>query len=141
VIFPHYVLSNIPEYFPRPSEFLPERWLKKSADAAPEECPIHQDKIHPFASLPFSFGRRTCLGKRFAYLELHIMLSKVEIADFYIRKFYLTYFMVVFRFSESTKLNTTTVTSTTQSILPTFLNLHSNLDSLSEKIETRVFTS
>ncbi|CAB3359766.1 Hypothetical predicted protein [Cloeon dipterum] len=73
VIFPHYVLSNIPEYFPRPSEFLPERWLKSSTD----KCPVHQGKIHPFASLPFSFGRRTCLGKRFAYFELHILLSKI----------------------------------------------------------------
>jgi cytochrome P450 family 49 subfamily A len=78
VIFPHYVLSNIPEYFPKPSEFLPERWMKNTDPASHEGCPAHQHKIHPFASLPFSFGRRTCLGKRFAYLELHILLSKVS---------------------------------------------------------------
>ncbi|PSN42871.1 putative cytochrome P450 49a1 [Blattella germanica] len=62
-------LSNIPENFPQPEKFLPERWIKSEA------CPAH--KIHPFVSLPFGYGRRTCLGRRFAEAELHILLAKI----------------------------------------------------------------
>lgn len=71
VIFPHYVVGNLEKYFPQAKTFIPERWLK--ADA----CPFGQNKIHRFASLPFGYGRRTCLGRRFAEAELKILLSKV----------------------------------------------------------------
>nr|XP_037873587.1 probable cytochrome P450 49a1 isoform X1 [Bombyx mori] len=37
--------------------------------------------IHPFASLPFGFGRRMCVGKRFAEVELQLLLARV-IIDF-----------------------------------------------------------
>lgn len=74
VIFPHYVVGNLPQYFPEPHQFLPERWLK--ASEKDEGCPFDH-KIHRFASLPFGYGRRTCLGRRFAESELKILLSKV----------------------------------------------------------------
>ncbi|XP_017787115.1 PREDICTED: probable cytochrome P450 49a1 [Nicrophorus vespilloides] len=66
VIFPHLVVSNIDTYFDQPETFRPERWIKK--------CPV---KHHPFVSLPFGYGRRSCLGRRFAEAELHIMLAKI----------------------------------------------------------------
>ncbi|XP_017077795.1 probable cytochrome P450 49a1 [Drosophila eugracilis] len=76
VIFPHLVVSNDPAYFPEPKRFLPERWLKQSApDAA--GCPHASQKIHPFVSLPFGFGRRMCVGRRFAEIELHTLLAKI----------------------------------------------------------------
>ncbi|XP_066249042.1 probable cytochrome P450 49a1 [Euwallacea similis] len=74
VIFPHLVVSNIQEYFYEPEKFIPERWLKKEI----EGCPAHnKQKIHPFVSLPFGYGRRSCIGRRFAEAELNIMLAKI----------------------------------------------------------------
>ncbi|CRL06719.1 CLUMA_CG019477, isoform A [Clunio marinus] len=69
VIFPHYVLSNKESYFPEPSKFIPERWLKNDEQT--------QNDIHRFVSLPFGYGRRTCIGRRFAEAELAILLSKI----------------------------------------------------------------
>ncbi|XP_043268875.1 probable cytochrome P450 49a1 isoform X2 [Venturia canescens] len=65
VIFQHYVISNEEKYFPRCDEFLPERWLEES------------EQRHAFASLPFGYGRRMCLGRRFADLEIVMIVSKI----------------------------------------------------------------
>ncbi|KAK9685542.1 Cytochrome P450 [Popillia japonica] len=72
VIFPHLVVGNIEEYFSNSQIFSPERWLKKK-----ESCPFGTEKVHPFVSLPFGYGRRACLGRRFAEAELHILLAKI----------------------------------------------------------------
>ncbi|XP_060529813.1 probable cytochrome P450 49a1 [Cylas formicarius] len=80
IIFPHLVVSNIEEYFSDPEKYIPERWLKgETAKAhASEKCAIYrQQKIHPFVSLPFGYGRRSCLGRRFAETELNILLAKI----------------------------------------------------------------
>lgn len=69
VIFPHYVLSNTEEYFPEPEKFMPERWLKGDEN--------YQDDMHRYVSLPFGYGRRTCIGRRFADAELAILLAKI----------------------------------------------------------------
>ncbi|CAH2055789.1 unnamed protein product, partial [Iphiclides podalirius] len=66
VIFQHYVMGNSEEYFSDASEFRPERWIQRSTY-----------KHHAFASLPFGFGKRMCLGRRFAELEMHIVLCKI----------------------------------------------------------------
>ena len=57
--------------FKRSTEFLPERWLKNS-----EECP-HGKPSHPFVYLPFGFGPRACIGKRFAEMEIEIFLIRM----------------------------------------------------------------
>ena len=53
--------------------FAPERWLHGSKS------------MHPFASLPFGFGPRMCLGKRFVELKMAIflicLLQKYEVVD------------------------------------------------------------
>ncbi|KAM7343730.1 cytochrome P450 49a1 isoform 1-T1 [Cochliomyia hominivorax] len=77
VIFPHLVVSNDPTYFPEPKRFLPERWLKQNETTNMESCPHAGHKIHPFVSLPFGFGRRMCVGRRFAEIELHTLLAKI----------------------------------------------------------------
>lgn len=87
VIFPHLAVSNSEEYFPEPKKFVPERWLRpndiKKMDVP--ECPHTSQQIHPFVSLPFGFGRRTCLGRRFAETELQILISKL------FRKYHIEY--------------------------------------------------
>lgn len=56
-----------PKYYPDPEKFYPERFLA-SADLG---------ERNPYIHVPFSFGARSCLGKKFAILEMKILLSKV----------------------------------------------------------------
>ncbi|KAI5633572.1 cytochrome p450 domain-containing protein [Phthorimaea operculella] len=96
IVFPHYIMSNEERYFPSPQEYVPERWLRDAEVDRKEsscqnldlnsKCPhiralsVSQKQkevgIHPFASLPFGFGRRMCIGKRFAEAELQLLLAK-----------------------------------------------------------------
>ncbi|XP_049812226.1 probable cytochrome P450 301a1, mitochondrial [Schistocerca nitens] len=62
------VLANSEEHFSRPSDFLPERWLKGGESS---------QTAHPFAFMPFGFGPRTCIGRRFAETEIYTLLARV----------------------------------------------------------------
>jgi len=70
LVFPTIVTGNMEEYVNKAAEFLPERWLKSTGDSL--------YRIHPFASLPYGHGPRMCLGRRFADLEIHILLAKAS---------------------------------------------------------------
>lgn len=59
--------------FDRSDEFIPERWLKDNADP---QCP-HAKDSHPFAYLPFGFGPRMCIGRRFAELEIEVLVIRI----------------------------------------------------------------
>ncbi|XP_007948249.1 25-hydroxyvitamin D-1 alpha hydroxylase, mitochondrial [Orycteropus afer afer] len=61
----HYATSRDPAQFPEPNSFRPARWL--GDNPAP----------HPFASLPFGFGKRSCMGRRLAELELQMALAQI----------------------------------------------------------------
>jgi cytochrome P450 family 12 len=68
------MLSHYDEkQFKKADKFIPERWLKSNTDP---ECP-HAKDSHPFAYLPFGFGARMCVGKRFAYLEIEVLLTRI----------------------------------------------------------------
>ena len=43
--------GNDPQFVDHPTEFDPDRWVKGSTPS-----------VHPFASFPFGFGARGCIG-------------------------------------------------------------------------------
>ncbi|XP_004053505.2 25-hydroxyvitamin D-1 alpha hydroxylase, mitochondrial [Gorilla gorilla gorilla] len=61
----HYATSRDPAQFPEPNSFRPARWLGEGPTP------------HPFASLPFGFGKRSCMGRRLAELELQMALAQI----------------------------------------------------------------
>lgn len=71
VVFPTIVTGNMEEFVSDPGTFKPERWLKASQGGS-------NDRLHPFASLPYGYGARMCLGRRFADLEMQVLLVKVS---------------------------------------------------------------
>uniref|UniRef100_A0A8C5MEW5 Cytochrome P450 n=1 Tax=Leptobrachium leishanense TaxID=445787 RepID=A0A8C5MEW5_9ANUR len=50
------------DYFPDSQEFKPERWLERKS------------ALNPFASIPFGIGKRMCIGRRLAELQLQLAL-------------------------------------------------------------------
>ncbi|XP_055902865.1 probable cytochrome P450 12a5, mitochondrial [Eupeodes corollae] len=60
-------------YYSRPNEFIPERWLRKNSNSSE----IIQDNSHPFSFLPFGFGPRICVGKRIVDIELEVCMAKL----------------------------------------------------------------
>ncbi|XP_077292376.1 putative cytochrome P450 301a1, mitochondrial [Arctopsyche grandis] len=69
VVFLHMAISVSEKHFPRPQEFIPERWLRENIDSD-----ISYKKAHPFCTMHFGFGARSCVGRRFAELELEVAL-------------------------------------------------------------------
>ncbi|XP_077564878.1 putative cytochrome P450 301a1, mitochondrial isoform X1 [Haemaphysalis longicornis] len=63
-----FVSGRVEENFECPELFLPERWLKANQG---------KWRHHPYASLPFSFGTRMCLGRRLAELQIWILVAKI----------------------------------------------------------------
>ncbi|KAI1290278.1 Ecdysone 20-monooxygenase [Halotydeus destructor] len=65
-VFCHFlVCCQLDEHFPEPSKFEPERWQGKA-----------RQSIHPFILLPFGFGNRMCVGRRFSELQMYISTAK-----------------------------------------------------------------
>lgn len=61
------VPSRLEENFKNATKYQPERWLRGD----------NVDKINPFASLPFSRGARSCIGKRIAEQEMWTLLIRI----------------------------------------------------------------
>ena len=53
--------------FPNPTKFVPERWLRGS--------PAHH-QAQSYANVTFGHGPRMCVGRRFAELELYLLVIK-----------------------------------------------------------------
>ncbi|XP_041112380.1 1,25-dihydroxyvitamin D(3) 24-hydroxylase, mitochondrial-like [Polyodon spathula] len=56
------VLGSNEEYFDDGKQFKPERWLQD------------RNSINPFAHVPFGIGKRMCIGRRLAELQLQLAL-------------------------------------------------------------------
>ena len=63
------VTTRNPEIFQEPDTFNPDRWLREDGE--------RYAKICAFAAQPFGFGPRSCLGQRFAEMEMHVCVAKV----------------------------------------------------------------
>ncbi|XP_032596215.2 probable cytochrome P450 12a4, mitochondrial [Drosophila grimshawi] len=65
------------QYFPRASEYLPERWIRNDA-GSDAKCPANPLKTtNPFVFLPFGFGPRMCVGKRIVEMELELGIARI----------------------------------------------------------------
>ena len=78
-------LIDSEEYFPRPKEFLPERWLRTDKQQQNAECPASLRNNSPFVYLPFGFGPRSCIGRRIVEMELELGIARI------IRNFHVEY--------------------------------------------------
>ncbi|GFG30431.1 hypothetical protein Cfor_03673, partial [Coptotermes formosanus] len=67
ILMPNLMLSNLEKFYPEAHKFIPERWIK--------DDPLH-NKAHPFLTMPFGFGSRMCIGRRFAELEIETVVTK-----------------------------------------------------------------
>ncbi|XP_075163577.1 putative cytochrome P450 12c1, mitochondrial [Haematobia irritans] len=76
------MLLHDEKYFPKPSEYIPERWLRSGCDGMDE---LSVKNNNPFIFLPFGFGPRSCLGKRIVDIELEMTLANI------VRNFYMEY--------------------------------------------------
>lgn len=70
---PHYAIHHNDAYFPRPFDYVPERWLSD-----PGANPLHNKLADAHAAFcPFSIGPRGCIGKGLAYVELSVTIARV----------------------------------------------------------------
>lgn len=69
-------LMSDDQYFERSAKFSPERWLRETKNPA-AGCPATATKPqNPFAFLPFGFGPRMCVGRRFAEMEVQVLITR-----------------------------------------------------------------
>lgn len=67
----YYHVSSTSElyYGETANEYIPERWLRDEAG--------NKEAYHPFASLPFGYGVRMCIGRRVAESEVYAFISQL----------------------------------------------------------------
>lgn len=61
-----HALGSNEEYFDDGKKFKPERWLRENGT------------INPFAHVPFGIGKRMCIGRRLAELQLQLAMCWVR---------------------------------------------------------------
>ncbi|KAK5702998.1 hypothetical protein LTR97_003944 [Elasticomyces elasticus] len=66
-----YVVHHDGEAFPEPWSFRPERWIE-AGGGSKEDVSLARE-----AMCPFSLGKRGCIGKRLAYVEIRITIASL----------------------------------------------------------------
>uniref|UniRef100_A0A8C6XFY1 unspecific monooxygenase n=1 Tax=Naja naja TaxID=35670 RepID=A0A8C6XFY1_NAJNA len=66
VMIPPLALHQVPEYWPEPEEFRPERFSKEN-----------KENIDPYTYLPFGAGPRNCIGMRFALVTIKVAIAVI----------------------------------------------------------------
>jgi len=67
------VACRLEENFPNAKTFMPERWLKTTADRLDKS-----KRINPYLVLPFGHGIRSCIARRFAEQNMLLLLIRVK---------------------------------------------------------------
>ena len=67
-----YAMGISEKYFKEPFSFKPERWLRTQ-----RRSPESSASVDAFASLPFGFGTRMCVGRRVSELEQYLLLTRI----------------------------------------------------------------
>lgn len=68
---PIFTMQRSEEYYGRPLEYIPERWI----EGTPEEAALN--KKVPGSWMAFGEGTRSCVGQRFALQEAKITLARL----------------------------------------------------------------
>jgi cytochrome P450 len=68
VLYSQYVTHRLPELWPDPEQFRPERW--------DPSAPGYREPV-PFSFVPFGAGYRRCIGYAFAELELRALIAEL----------------------------------------------------------------
>ena len=66
ILLPIYATHHLPEYYPDPERFDPERF-----------SPVNEKKIPRYAYWPFGAGPRVCVGSHLAMMEMHLVLARL----------------------------------------------------------------
>lgn len=85
---PHYAIHHNEAHFPRPFDFIPERWIAGETWPSPVAGGARGEKREAVVSevqvaaaqaafCPFSVGPRGCIGKGLAYAEMTITLARL----------------------------------------------------------------
>ncbi|KAM6156413.1 cytochrome P450 3A4-like [Erethizon dorsatum] len=66
VMIPTFVLHRDPKYWQNNEDFCPERFSKKN-----------KENIEPYAYMPFGVGPRSCIGMRFALMNMKLAIIRI----------------------------------------------------------------
>lgn len=76
-IFP-YLIHRDPKYWNHPNSFIPERWLSKPNEKKKLDLQARLAKATLVeAYLPFSLGKRNCVGRKLALLEIRVIVMHI----------------------------------------------------------------
>ncbi|XP_055706104.1 probable cytochrome P450 12b2, mitochondrial isoform X2 [Phlebotomus papatasi] len=68
VLMPGELFYKNDYYFPEAKSFRPERWLRSVEK---------HENYNPFTYIPFGFGSRNCVGRRFAEMEIECLVTRL----------------------------------------------------------------